>query len=41
MHFLLIIVGCCYGSGLNEVERPVFTWVQSLGSHLEYLGAVS
>ena len=31
----------CCGIALNDLETPVITWVQVLGSYLYYLGGVS
>ena len=30
--FLCLLVRICYDVALNELERPVITWVQILGS---------
>jgi len=31
----------CTSIALNNLERPVITWAQVLGSHWYYLGGVS
>ena len=35
------LVSRCHHTASNEVEGPVITWVQALGSYLEYLEGVS